>query len=219
MTPSLWHELNRFQCARRHRRPPLPFRHHQARLAPLRGRRPARLHCANREGRSVKVDTNLVALLMQLMAQKQAVPPTDSHTLLLIVGMLITAVAPTLASIAGYFKASAAVTLAQATDKKADDNMALTEKTAESTKAIHIAVNSERSLMQAQLKEMNDRLGKLAGEHATLVEQYRTLSEAKQAALVEARTALALAASSNAVAIARREGAQSEKDKTGTNPT
>jgi hypothetical protein len=95
------------------------------------------------------MDTNLLTALLTALAQKS--PPHQSdNTVLLVVGMIISAMLPTLTAFAAYIKA-------QASDQKGEKAAAAALATTETVDAIHTAVNSERTAMLAKLEE-RDRI-------------------------------------------------------------
>lgn len=101
---------------------------------------------------------------------------------LLVAGMIITAILPTLTALAGYFQAkSAAVNAAEAKMKAvetASEARKMATETSESVKLIHTAVNSERTAMQAELAKAREEIRALsilkAGEEEREKERTRT---------------------------------------------
>lgn len=102
------------------------------------------------------MDTNTVALINALLAEKNSSP----NAWIIGLGMVIAALMPTLASLAAYIQARAV----------AQHTSAITKEVA----AVHVAVNSERSLMQAELKAMNSEILRISGDNKALVERERT---------------------------------------------
>lgn len=114
------------------------------------------------------MDTNIVAAVAAAIAAQQPVPaaPVNEHTMLLIVGMIIAAVAPTLAAIAAYFSSRAAKSNTEETKK-------LATNTAETVEKVHTAVNSERTAMLTKLQNLSDEILRISKDLSTTKEHQR----------------------------------------------
>ena len=96
------------------------------------------------------MDTNLVMLLLKVVAAQTAQPATSTPSVMIFT-MFFAAIAPTLAGVAAYLQARAAKVDTAATRKSAFD-------TATSVEKVHVAVNSERTAMLAEVKALKDEI-------------------------------------------------------------
>jgi len=116
------------------------------------------------------MDTNLVQALAQLMQQNKS---SFDPSAIIIISVVMGGMIPTLAAIAGYFKAKAA----NESSKLALVNSETTKKTAldtaEEVKNIHIAVNSERSAMLEKVQQLTDKMLLVSRENEGLREKNR----------------------------------------------
>jgi len=111
------------------------------------------------------MDTNLTLILIKALTDQKTSSPHDGNQLIvLVIGMIIAAVAPTLAAIAAYYKARASEANTAEIKKEAIN-------TTESVKEIHIAVNSERSAMLMEVKNLRDEILRISKNNSTLVEE------------------------------------------------
>lgn len=94
------------------------------------------------------METNAVEVMRALLDQSRS----DEKAMVVIVGMIIAALAPTLMAFAGYLKS---------------------RSTANEVVKIHLAVNSERTAMTAEVKSLRDEVRRLAVDKSTLQEEKR----------------------------------------------
>lgn len=113
------------------------------------------------------MDTNLVAAVAAaIAAQPHPAPATAQDNTLIIVGMIITAIMPTLAAIAAYFSSRAAKSNTEETKKMATN-------TAEAVEKVHVAVNSERTAMLTTVQNLRDEILRISKDLSTSKEQQR----------------------------------------------
>lgn len=110
------------------------------------------------------MDTNALQNLINLMQQTKG--NTFDPSAIIIIGIIVAALAPTLAGIAGYFKSKAALVNSQQAKLTA-------ENTAEEVKKIHQAVNNERTVMLDKVQQLTDNVLSISKENETLKEKQR----------------------------------------------
>lgn len=118
------------------------------------------------------MDTNTVNLLIQQLIQNRT--GSDGKIPLLVIGMIIAAIAPTLAAVATYIQSRAALANTQKSKEVA-------ENTANEVGKIHVAVNSERSALLEEVRKLRDEILVISKEKATLVETARVQSVSQAA--------------------------------------
>lgn len=122
------------------------------------------------------MDTNIIAIIAKLMADKN----DGNQNTLLIVGMVLAAITPTLAAIASWIQSRAAM-------KNTEEAKKTATETATSVKEIHLSVNSERAAMLEQVRQLRDEILKKSTENATLVEQGRAAAAGAAAVISPAQ--------------------------------
>jgi predicted nuclease with TOPRIM domain len=104
------------------------------------------------------MDTNAISSILNALSLRQ--DADNSTTWMIVTGMIISAIAPTLAGVAAYLSAKAA-------------KLKSVEMQEEVVK-IHTAVNSERTAMLAEVKALRDQILEISKQKATLEEKDRT---------------------------------------------
>lgn len=95
-----------------------------------------------------------------------------NQTAILVVSMIIAALAPTLASVAAYIKSKSALDSAMEIRKIASD-------TATSVKEVHSSVNSERTAMLEEVKNLRIEILNLSKSKSMLEEHQRGMEVAQ----------------------------------------
>lgn len=103
------------------------------------------------------MDTNLAKIVIDLLANQP--PPSSSNNTVLIVTIICASLASTLTAVAAFIQSRASKTTA--------------EKTSETVKEVHTAVNSERTAMVQKLEDLTAEILRLHGDKKTLEEQKR----------------------------------------------
>ena len=117
------------------------------------------------------IDTNTVQLLLQALARNNG---ASSGSDALIVTMIISAMAPLVASIAAYF-------MARAAKENTAESKEAARTTSEEVKKIHVAVNSERSVLLEKLAAKDALILEMVKKQADLdVERERERTRKKE---------------------------------------
>lgn len=128
------------------------------------------------------MDTNQLVELIQLLAsqQKSVMASNGSQITLIIAGMIVTAIPPTLVAWFAFLQAKAAVkagveTKAVATEVKdiAVESKKAVVEAAASVDKVSSAVNGERHAVLETVRAQRDEIRKLSEEVATLLESQR----------------------------------------------
>jgi len=118
------------------------------------------------------MDTNLLAQLIAALVAAQSHAPVVAapivggvHPIVIATGMVLAGVAPIIAAVAAWFAQQAA--------RNTEHVKAVSTTLMENVEKVHVAVNSERTAMLEQIRELRDEILRLSKDRATLEEQQR----------------------------------------------
>ena len=119
------------------------------------------------------MDTNLISALVNALADKQVPASSSGVGSTVLIVMILAALAPTLTSLVGLLQAKT--------------NAALSEKNSQTLDKVHTAVNSERTEMIKEVKNLRAEVALLLQIRAVQAEHKLGEDKASSTALTEAK--------------------------------